>query len=280
MKKLGILIVVFGLFALVGVASASQADTLQPASVITYNEEVVVNNTLRADSAYIGSTAAGVGGVTFFNGTIVNNSVDSDGASTIPVTFGDDVRIDGEIYRTEVGGDDPIKLADTIRPQTDDTYDLGTSAYKFKDAYFSGTVNATALSTGTLALTGALTGTTATFSGDVAASGDINQDIADNGAVKAMVEMDGDVAANGDCLVKSWTINDTIPTCVKAAAGSTLTLTFASSIDVDTRYYAATSTTPADTRVVSATAADNVVRLYPYDENGAEANTDIMFVLY
>ncbi|NQV12718.1 MAG: hypothetical protein HQ530_00245 [Parcubacteria group bacterium] len=313
MKKLGILLGALGLFALVGVASASPADTLQPAQTITYDEEVVVNDTLRTDSIVIGSAEAGVGGVTFFNGSIVNNSVDEDGASTIAVTLADDVRIDGLIYRTEIGGDDPLKLADTIRPQPTATYDLGTTTNEFRSAYFSGTVNTAALSAETLALTGALTGTTATltgaltgttatltgaltgttatltgaltgttaaFSGDVAASGDINQDIADNGAVKAMVEMDGSVAAEGDCLVKSWTIDDTVPTCAKAVAGSILTLTFDSGIDVDARYYTATSTTTSLTRAVSAVATDNVVRFYPYDEDGNEADTDIMFVVY
>lgn len=286
--------VALGVFALAGAVSASSmAETLQPVSTITYDEEVVINNTIRANSAYIGSTAAGVGGVTFFNGTIVNNSVDANGASTIPVTFGDDVRIDGEIYRTEVGGDDPLKLADTIRPQTTATYDLGTTTNEFQDAYFSGTVNTAALSTGTLALTGALTGTTATltgaltgttatFSGDVTAvtdvsvNGDIIQDIASDGAVKAMVEIDGNSAS---CLVKSWTFNKTTPTCVRSGAG-TYTLTFASSIDVDTRYYSATSVVEADSRIVSAVAVDNVVRFYVYDENGGANDTDVMFVVY
>ena len=278
MKKLGILIGVFGLFALVGVASASQADTLQPAQTITYNEEVVVNDTIRVDSAYIGQQD--VGGVTFFNGTIVNSTTTDDVGN--PVTFGDDIRIDGQIFRTEIGGDDPLKIADTLRPQTTATYDLGTTTNEFQNAYFSGTVNTAALTltgalTGTTAtLTGALTGTTATFSGDVAASGDINQDISDNGAVKAMVEINGDVAS---CLVKSWTINDTVPTCARAAAG-TYTLTFDSSIDVDARYYSATSVITADTRVVSAVAVDNVVRFYVFDEDGAAADTDVMFVVY
>ena len=169
MKKLGILMAVFGLFALAGVASASTADQLQPAQTITYNEELVVNATARFDSAYIGSTEAGVGGVTFFNGTMINNSVDEDGESTVPLTLGDDVRIDGQIYRTEVGGDNPIKLADSIRPQTTATYDLGEEDYQFNSAYFAGDVTAD-----TLTLTGALTGTTATLSttGDLTAQGD------------------------------------------------------------------------------------------------------------
>ncbi|MBU1178696.1 hypothetical protein KJ903_05825 [Patescibacteria group bacterium] len=149
-KVLGVLVVTLGMFAVAGVIAAAPADTLQPAHTITYSEEVIVNNTFKANSAYIGSTVAGVGGVTFFNGSIVNNSVDEDGESTIPVTFADNVRIDGEIYRTEVGGENPIKLADTIRPQTNNTYDLGTSVYNFKDGYFAGTVSAGTVSAGNI----------------------------------------------------------------------------------------------------------------------------------
>lgn len=280
MKKLGILLGVFGLFALVGVASASTADTLQPASTITYNEELVVNATGRFDSIYIGSTEAGVGGVTFFNGTIVNASVDEDGEDTIPVTFGDDVRVDGELYRTEVGGDNPIKLADSIRPQTTATYDLGMESYQFNDAYFAGDVSADTLTltgalTGTTAtLTGDLTGTTATFSGDVTAQGDVNQDLTDNGVVKAMVEIDGDAV---DCLEKSWTTNDTTVTCTNNGAGD-YTLTFDSTYDVDARYYSAT--VMDDIRITRAEAADNVVSVYSYDDGGTAANANIMFVVY
>jgi len=66
------------------------------------------------DSIRVG--AQGVGGVTFFNGTIINETTTSSGAD-IPVTFGDNVRIDGTLYRgTTAGpGDDfPIKLNDDI----------------------------------------------------------------------------------------------------------------------------------------------------------------------
>ncbi|MFA5134910.1 MAG: hypothetical protein WC505_03960 [Patescibacteria group bacterium] len=45
----------------------------------------------------------GVGGVTFFNGTIINQTTDSEGGD-IPVTFGDNVRIDGRVYRGATAG--------------------------------------------------------------------------------------------------------------------------------------------------------------------------------
>lgn len=153
-KILGMSIITLGMLAVAGTVAAAPADDLQPASVITYNEELVVNHTGRFDSVYIGKQDEG--GVTFFNGTIVNSttvSTDDDGAVGAdpvgnPVTFGDDVRIDGKIWRTEEGGDNPLKIADTIMPAVNNTYDLGTSSFQFKDGYFAGTLNVGALSAG------------------------------------------------------------------------------------------------------------------------------------
>lgn len=62
--------------------------------------DVVKTSTLQAGSIQVGEQD--VGGVTFFNGTIVNettnNGIDN------PVTFGDDVRIDGRIWRGAIAG--------------------------------------------------------------------------------------------------------------------------------------------------------------------------------
>ncbi|MFH2105086.1 MAG: hypothetical protein ABII72_02515 [Parcubacteria group bacterium] len=172
------LFIVAGLLMVAGVASASPADTLQPASpasqpanTITYNEEVIVNDTIRVNSAYVGSTEAGVGGVTFFNGTIVNDAVDEDGASVIPVTFGDDVRIDGEIYRTEKGGDDPIKVTDTIMPTANNTYSLGTSGSRFKNGYLSGSLTAASVAASGAVTAGSITSSGLVTAGSVTASG-------------------------------------------------------------------------------------------------------------
>ncbi|MBU1178035.1 hypothetical protein KJ903_02345, partial [Patescibacteria group bacterium] len=79
------------------VASASTANSLQPASTITYSETVVV------PSIRIGSQ--GTGGVTYFNGSIVNSTTGSGGVDN-PVTFGDNVRIDGGIQRGTSGAGD------------------------------------------------------------------------------------------------------------------------------------------------------------------------------
>lgn len=67
----------------------------------------------------------GSGGVTFFNGTIINETTDS-GGNGIPVTFGDDVRIDGTIFRgaTAGPGDNyPLKLYDDVTIYGDLTVD-------------------------------------------------------------------------------------------------------------------------------------------------------------
>ena len=146
-KVFSVIAVFFGLFLVFGLASASTADLIQPASAITYNEELIVNATGRFDSIYIGKQ--GVGGVTFFNGTIVNATT-TDGAGN-PVTFGDDVRIDGEIWRIEKGGDHPLKISDHVIPTMDDINNFGTADHRWKDMYYSGT----------------LQGAAASFSGDV-----------------------------------------------------------------------------------------------------------------
>ena len=189
MKLLGVSVLSLGFFLSVVVAAsaASPVETLQPASTITYNEEVIINDTLRVDSAYIGSTAAGVGGVTFFNGTMINASVDEDGNNTIPLTFGDDVRIDGEIYRTESGGDNPLKIADSLRPQTDNLYSLGEDNYRWSRVYagdgFFGTLTASDRFVG-------------------------------RGAARAMVKVHGDI---GDCsIISYWTYNNSAVSCTGA----------------------------------------------------------------
>jgi len=67
---------------------------------------------LGADVARVGELEAGtltvgeqgVGGVTFFNGTIINDTTNTITGLANPVTFGDDVRIDGRVWRGETAG--------------------------------------------------------------------------------------------------------------------------------------------------------------------------------
>lgn len=76
----------------------------------------------------------GSGGVTYYNGTIANSTTDEDGNDN-PVTIGDDTRIDGAIYRTEVGGTYPVKFADSLMASKSNTYSLGTNAMPWKNLY-------------------------------------------------------------------------------------------------------------------------------------------------
>jgi len=283
-KVLGTLVFVFGItLAVVGVASASQADTLQPASVITYDEEVVVNDTIRVDSAYIGQQD--VGGVTFFNGTIVNSTTGTDDADN-PVTFGDDVRIDGQIYRTEVGGDNPLKLADSIRPQTTNVYDLGTTDLQMKDGYFAGTVNVGALGgTGVVssanlandAVTGAkiaagtivgsdISSSAALSVASVATSGNVvaTGNVVGIGAAKALVN----IASDGSC-VKSWTFDGSSVTCAAGGILGAYNVTFGSGFDLTNSYLVVSAQTSGGYAASANASTSTNVAISMYSDVGA-----------
>ncbi|MFH1598529.1 MAG: hypothetical protein ABIB97_05725 [Patescibacteria group bacterium] len=68
---------------------------------IVYAASFTGEGTVPFDSIRIGQQ--GVGGVTFFNGTIVNETTAAGDADN-PVTFGDNVRIDGRVFRGATAG--------------------------------------------------------------------------------------------------------------------------------------------------------------------------------
>ena len=74
----------------------------------------VINDTLQVNSLKVGQQ--GIGGVTYFNGTIINETT-TDGADN-PVVFGDSVRIDGQVYRGATPGTSdyytPFKINDNV----------------------------------------------------------------------------------------------------------------------------------------------------------------------
>lgn len=95
-KAFTVIIFVCIFFALTSsVVASSAAEQLQPASDIEYTETLIV------PSIKIGKQD--VGGVTFFNGTIVNSTTGENDTDN-PVTFGDNVRIDGRAFRGETAG--------------------------------------------------------------------------------------------------------------------------------------------------------------------------------
>ena len=88
-----------------------------------------VDGTLMVDSLKVGAQDSG--GVTFFNGTILNNTTGTGGADN-PVTFGDNVRIDGRVYRGATAGaglsdNMPFIINDDLQVVGDITYNNSSS---------------------------------------------------------------------------------------------------------------------------------------------------------
>ena len=117
--------IMLGVLLFAGGAFAADANMLQPASDIVYNENVDINGSLDTDSLRVGTP--GLGGVTFFNGTVLNEGTD-------PFTIGDDMRVDGEIYRIQKG-DDPIKISDNVIPTVSGYNDLGSTDNRWDNFY-------------------------------------------------------------------------------------------------------------------------------------------------
>ena len=114
----------------------TRAETWETTQV--FNDSTTFNGTTNHfASLQVGDQAEG--GVTFFNGSITNGTTGEDGSNN-PVTFGDDVRIDGAIFRTEAGGDNPVKVVDNIIPTATNVYSLGSDSYRWRDGYFTGTL--------------------------------------------------------------------------------------------------------------------------------------------
>lgn len=128
---------------------AIEVSPIQPAETISYQEPVGVNSSLSAtlpsyffQGMHVG-TLDGSGGVLFANGTIINVTRTVKDNKPIPITMGDDLRVDGEIWRGPKKGildGMPLKISDTMVPTMNDINDLGDSMRKWKDLYLSGTV--------------------------------------------------------------------------------------------------------------------------------------------
>lgn len=126
------------------------------------------------DSLKVGK--AGAGGVTYFNGTIINET--STGATPNPLTVGDDLRVDGKIWRGATRGpidSQELILDDHVRV----TGGIGTGSH----------VN----------ITGGLTTTSHTNIG-----GDLT--VAGNTGMTGFLDMGGDIAlSDGSSLNALWT---------------------------------------------------------------------------
>lgn len=117
-----------GLFVLTSYTSANTAGELQPAET----SNVGIFNSIK-----IGSEEEG--GVTFFNGTIINIG------ETAPVTFGDDVRIDGAIWRGTANDDQPVKISDNLEVSNKITTGVLVGTLISSDSITSNTINSDVL---------------------------------------------------------------------------------------------------------------------------------------
>lgn len=84
-----------------GIVKAYTTRDITPTLGGVSGDVFTIDGTLGVSALRVGSQ--GVGGVTQFNGTIINNTTEN--GADLPVTFGDNVRIDGRVYRG--AGDGP-----------------------------------------------------------------------------------------------------------------------------------------------------------------------------
>ena len=156
-KFFGLIVVVSGiLLATASIQAATDTEVLQPAApgeaikigdlgsyFDEYSTYMQLSTALHSDQTswwpdiHIGGQ--GVGGVTFFNGTIVNSTTNPETGADQPVTFGDKVRIDDYIYRNAPGTADkmPVLIGDGLSPALDDINALGEADRRWQYLYVS-----------------------------------------------------------------------------------------------------------------------------------------------
>jgi len=101
-KTITILVVIVASIALTaGIVRAASEYNITRTLGGASGDYFTLDGTLSVGALKVG--AQSVGGVTFFNGSIVNNTTNVAGADN-PVTFGDNVRIDGRVWRGATAG--------------------------------------------------------------------------------------------------------------------------------------------------------------------------------
>jgi hypothetical protein len=201
MKKaiLPILIIILGVFVFMGFASAdSDAEILQPAEQTTNFESIRVG-------------VAGQGGVTFFNGSVLNEEG--------PYVIADDLRIEGSVWRGSSKGmadGQALKIADAMFPELTGANDLGSTNLKWRNLYLSNNLHVkNANLSGNLDVAG-----NANVEGSIRASGNIKQDPGSGGVVKAMAQIDGiDDVSNPRCnVIRQYNSQGKNVTCTRPGA--------------------------------------------------------------
>jgi hypothetical protein len=268
---------------------------IQPANV-TYYSPMVVDSTLTVNKpgyfpsgVHVGKTG-GEGGVTFFNGTILNAS-----AGDKPVTIGDDLRVDGKIIRYNNGQLAPVQIKSGLFLQGDVygykdliTFDDSVKINSGRSLTLSGvTIEGLSVSTSQIAdnavtsakiKNGTITGNDISSSADLnfndlGLSGDANQTYNKSGLVKALAYIN---SAGG--AVRSWNSGSQEAISITHTAGSGLyRLNF--HWDVSGRYF---QVSPVNTGNINVSANFNsnsqIIDVYTWDSDAGTA-TDSAFMI-
>ena len=100
---------------------------------VSYLQGTIVNG---------GDQAVTIGDSLMVDGSIYRRGSDlgdaGNGIGGSPLIVADNLRVDGEIFRIEEGGSNPLKVADTIIPTSNNVYNIGTQSNRFRHAYLSG----------------------------------------------------------------------------------------------------------------------------------------------
>ncbi|MFA6098912.1 MAG: hypothetical protein WCV50_05185 [Patescibacteria group bacterium] len=129
MKKIIVvfIVVVASTMLTAGIVRAAASHNITSALGGVAGDSFSLDGTLATSSLRVGSQ--GTGGVTYFNGTIVNTTTGTGGTDN-PVTFGDNVRVDGRVYRGATAG-----TADSLPFIVNDNMEVaGTLTIGGKDA--------------------------------------------------------------------------------------------------------------------------------------------------
>ena len=144
------LVIVVSTFVTAGIVYAATTRNITATLGGVSGDTFDLDGTMMVDSLKVG--AQGVGGVTFFNGTIINNTTNS-GVDN-PVAFGDNVRIDGRVYRGATAGTSdtmPFIVNDNLQVAGSLTIDsLASDNVITTDNIVDGTITADDLSSTTL----------------------------------------------------------------------------------------------------------------------------------
>ncbi|XOU94314.1 MAG: hypothetical protein ACNFW9_05735 [Candidatus Kerfeldbacteria bacterium] len=190
-----------------------------------------VDGTMKMRSIMIGEQD--IGGVTYFNGSIVNdtttNSVDN------PVTFGDNVRIDGRVWRGATAG-----TSDTMPFIVNDNMEV-IGSLTVGSLMGTGIVTSTNIAAGAITQTSEAYGTTT----DTTTQNSPNYDILDEtivvttGASTVLINFSGVFSINNDfvsartfLIVDGTIVDHTIRRGTAASSGGPFNMAFNALVDV------------------------------------------------